>query len=425
MAKQQYQSVRGMRDILPKDQARYQQVTDLFAALATEAGYGRIDTPMLEQADLFVRSVGDDTDIVDKEMYTFKDRSDNALTLRPEPTAGVARAYIEHGMASLAKPVKLYITGPMFRYDRPQAGRQRQFNQIGVEVFGESEPSIDAQVIILAQRFLTHLKLGGVMVQINSIGDENCRPKYRAELIEYFEARKDKLCDDCRRRMKANPLRVLDCKEAGCKKLVEGAPQILDFLCAPCREHFTGVLEYLDEFAVPYELNHLLVRGLDYYTRTVFEFYGAREGSQSALGGGGRYDKLMEELGGQATPAVGFGLGVERIILELEANSVPVPASKSNKVFVASIGEAARLAGFKLLEELLDGRVPAIGAIDSGGIGAQLSRANKAEAPFAIIIGQKEVQDKNVILRDMGSGAQEMIPRNKIVTELQKRFGLK
>lgn len=422
MAKQQFQSVRGMHDILPENQPRFRQVTQTFVALAEEAGYRRIDTPVIEDASLFVRSVGGDTDIVEKEMYSFKDRSDNQLTLRPEPTAGVARAYIEHGMASLPKPVKLYITGEMFRYDRPQAGRQRQFNQVGVEVFGEAAPSIDAQVIILAYRYLRQLGMGGLAVQINSIGDEVCRPKYKKALVEYLKSRQDELCSDCQRRLENNPLRVLDCKEPGCTKVVEGAPQIIDFLCEPCHAHFTGVLEYLDEFDVPYELNHLLVRGLDYYTRTVFEVYGAREGAQSALGGGGRYDGLLEELGGHATPAVGFGLGVERIIIELDAANVPVPTSQAVKVFVASLGEPARLAGFKLLEQLLDGRVGAVGAIDKDGIASQLGRADKLGVPYAVIIGQKEVFDKTVILRDMTSGAQEMIPLDKIVGELQKRF---
>ncbi len=425
MAEKGFQSVRGMRDILPKEQPRYGQVMQLFESLATEAGFARIDTPMVEDSQLFVRSVGGDTDIVEKEMYSFSDKSDNHLTLRPEPTAGVTRAFIQNGMNSLPKPVKLYITGPMFRYDRPQAGRQRQFNQVGVEVFGEAAPSIDAQVIILAHRYIKLLGLAGVTVQINSIGDANCRPKYKTALIDYFESRKGELCEDCQRRLKTNPLRILDCKEDSCQKVVSQAPQILDFLCPDCKQHFAGVLEYLDEFGVPYELNHLLVRGLDYYTRTVFELYGAREGAQSALGGGGRYDKLVEELGGSAAPAVGFGLGVERLIIELDGSSVPMPDSQPVKIFVASLGEPARLAGFKLIEQLLDGRVGATGVIDKDGIASQLGRADKLGVPYAIIIGQKEVFDKTVILRDMKSGAQEMIPLNKIVSELQKRFDLK
>jgi histidyl-tRNA synthetase len=425
VAQKDFQTVRGTKDILPEDQPRYRQVVGQFEALASEAGYQKIDTPILEDAELFTRSVGDDTDIVEKEMYTLDDKSGNHLALRPEPTAGIARAYIQHGLSSRQKPVKLYVAGSMFRYDRPQAGRLRQFRQVGVEVFGEAAPSIDAQTIILAHRFIRQLKLGGVSVQINSIGDEVCRPKYRQSLVDYLKAHDNKLCQNCLKRLDSNPLRVLDCKEPGCRHIIESAPQMVDFLCGPCHSHFTGVLEYLDEFDVPYELNHLLVRGLDYYTRTVFELYGHREGSQSALGGGGRYDKLIEQLGGQPTPAVGFGLGVERLILELDQAAVPLEETSAVKVFVASLGEPARLAGFKLLEELLDGRVGAIGVIDRDGIAAQLGRADRLGLPYAIIIGQKEVFDKTVILRDMVSGAQEMIPRNKIVIELQKRFGLK
>lgn len=425
MADKQFQSVRGMRDILPSEQPRYQQIVSLFESLASEAGYARIDTPMVESSQLFVRSVGDDTDIVEKEMYSFDDKSGNQLTLRPEPTAGVVRAYLEHGLASWPKPVKLYISGPMWRYDRPQTGRQRQFTQVGVEVFGESAPSIDAQTIILSYRFVKLLGLGGVTVQINSIGDAVCRPKYKAALIDYFDSHQAQLCSDCQRRLKTNPLRILDCKEAGCAKVVAGAPQILDFLCPACKQHFAGVLEYLDEFQVPYELNHLLVRGLDYYTRTVFELYGQREGAQSALGGGGRYDNLVQELGGVATPAVGFGLGVERLIIELDQMGLPLTEAQPLRVFVASLGEPARLAGFKLIEQLLDGRVGATGVIDKDGIASQLGRADKLGVQYAVIIGQKEVFDKTVILRDMKSGAQEMIPLGKIVGELQKRFDLK
>lgn len=424
MAKEQFQSVRGTRDILPADQVRFRQVVESFQALADQAGYGRIETPIMEERAVFERGVGGDTDIVEKELFALEERSDRRIALRPEPTAGVVRAYLEHGMASWPQPVKLYLVGPMFRYDRPQAGRQRQFNQLDVEVFGEAAPSIDAQVIMLAGRLWRQLGLEGVTLQINSIGDGVCRPKYQEALIKYFSDHKADLCGDCQRRLATNPLRLLDCKEPGCQQVLKDAPQILNFLCQPCQQHFTGVLEYLDELDVPYELNHLLVRGLDYYTRTVFEFYGNREGAQSALGGGGRYDGLVELLGGRPTPAVGFGLGVERIILEMEAASLPAPENKAVKVYVASLGEPARLAGFSLIEQLLDARVGAAGAVDRDGIGSQLERANRLGVDYAIIIGQKEVVDKSVILRDMTSGAQEMIPLAKIVSELKKRFNI-
>lgn len=424
MAKQSFQSVRGMYDILPEQQVMFRQITDAFRRVSDQAGYRPIDTPIVEPSDLFVKATGADTDIVGKEMYAFKDRSDNALALRPEGTPGAVRAYIEHGGSSWPQPVKLYYVGPMFRYDRPQAGRQRQFYQVGNEVIGETQPSADAQVITLANRLFKTLGLLNTSLQINSIGDSNCRPKFKKILLEYLEDNQKQLCEDCRKRLKTNPLRVLDCKEPGCQSVTAAAPQTLNHLCDACQTHFTGVLEYLDNLGVAYELNPHLVRGLDYYTRTVFEFYGQREGAQAALGGGGRYDGLVELLGGQPTPAVGFSLGVERVILEMEQSGVKVPDPQPVKVFVASLGEPARLAAFRLIEELLDGGVGTAGAVDKDGIQGQLSRANKLGVPYAIIIGQKEVFDKTVILRDMDSGAQEMLPLEKITLELQRRFGI-
>lgn len=423
MAKQ-FQSVRGMYDILPKQQVSFGYVIETFKRLASAAGYGPIETPLLEDKGVFVRAVGEGTDVVDKEMYAFQDLSGNELCLRPEPTAGIVRAFIEHGMASWPQPVKLSMTGPMFRYDRPQAGRQRQFNQLDVEMFGEAAPSADAQVITLANRFFHRIGLRHLSLNINSIGDASCRPKYKKALVEYFESHKSKLCETCRVRLKSNPLRVLDCKVPSCQPVIAEAPQTLNYLCKACNAHFAGVLEYLDDLGISYELNPQLVRGLDYYTRTVFEFVGTREGSQSSLGGGGRYDGLVEQLGGKSTPAVGFGLGVERILLEMEAEAVKPDPQPGVRVFVASLGEPARLASFRLIEELLDGGVGATGAVDKNGIQSQLGRADRLGIPYALIIGQKEVFDKTVILRDMASGAQEMIPLGKIVPELQKRFGI-
>jgi histidyl-tRNA synthetase len=422
VAKQQFQNVRGMPDILPEEQVLYRHVKGVFERLVDQAGYGFITTPMVEDKGVFVRGVGEGTDVVDKEMYVFDDRSGNAVALRPEPTAGIVRAYIQHGMGSLPQPVKLAFVGPMFRYDRPQAGRQRQFHQLDVEVIGEAAPSADAAVITLALRLYRQLGLTQLALQLNSIGDEVCRPKYKKVLLEYLEANKSKLCDVCKARLKTNPLRVLDCKEKSCQPIIAAAPQTLNHLCDACQDHFRGVLEYLDNLEIPYELNPLLVRGLDYYTRTVFEFYGLREGAQSSLGGGGRYDGLVELLGGQPTPAVGFGLGVERIILELTAENLEQPVQHPLKVFVASLGEPARLEAFRLIEQLLDAGVGAAGAVDKTGIQSQLGRADKLAVPYAVIIGQKEVLEQTVILRDMASGAQEMIPLGKIVMDLQKRF---
>ncbi len=411
-----------MPDVLPEDQVGYRYAITTFRQLADAAGYDVIDTPTLEDKAVFVRGVGDDTDIVDKEMYVLKDRSDNDLALRPEPTAGIVRAYIQHGMASLPQPVRLQTSGPMFRYDRPQAGRQRQFTQVDVEVIGEAAPSIDAQIITLALRYYRTLGLRRVSLQINSIGDKVCRPKYQKALVEYFTEHKKDLCEDCQKRLKKNPLRILDCKDKGCRKLVAGAPQTLNHLCEACHQHFTGVLEYLDNLEIAYELNPQLVRGLDYYTRTVFEFYGEREGAQSSLGGGGRYDELVQLLGGRPTPAAGFGIGVERVLIELKGEGIEIPEPQPVQVYVASLGEPARLSAFALIERLLDAGVGVVGAVDKDGIGGQLERANKLDVPYAIIIGQKEVKEETVILRDMRSGAQEMLPLGTIAAELQQRF---
>ncbi len=424
MAKQQFQTVRGMYDLLPERRFIFDFVTDTFVRAAEDAGYGRISTPLLEDAQLFARGVGEGTDIVEKEMYTLADRSDNQLVLRPEGTSGVVRAYIEHGMGSRPQPVRLYYLAEMFRYERPQEGRFRQHQQIGAEVIGDANPSADAQLIMLIQRVYQRLGLKNVTLQINSIGDEKCRGNYRQALVEYLEAHKKQLAEIDRERLAKNPMRVLDTKEASTRAILNDAPQTLGYLCEACQVHFAGVLEYLDDLGVKYELNHLLVRGLDYYTRTVFEFYGEREGSQSALGAGGRYDLLVESLGGQPTPAVGFGAGIERIIIELEAEGIEIPEVAQPRVYVASLGEPARLAAFRLIEELLNAHVPATGSVDRDGIGTQLARADKLGVPLAVIIGQKEVKEGTVLLRDMTSGAQETLKIGEIVSELQRRFNV-
>ncbi len=411
-----------MNDILPGEQAKFDLVSATFESLVNAAGYGKIATPMLEAAELFHRTVGEETDIISKELYEFEDKSGNKVALRPESTAPVMRAYLEHGMGSLPKPVKLYYIGPMFRYERPQAGRNRQHYQVGIEAIGYDAPSLDAQVIMLALRFYRRLGVAGVSLQINSVGDENCRPKYIKTLTEYLEGHRKQLCENCNNRLKTNPLRVLDCKDEGCQKILDGAPQMLNSLCKACHAHFRGVLEYLDELNVPYELNHRLVRGLDYYNRTVFEFYGAREGAQSSIGAGGRYDGLAEQLGGPKTPGIGFGIGIERVLLELEGSGAELPEADPPQVYVASLGEPARIDAFRLIEQLLDNDISAVGSVEKDGIASQLSKANKTKAPYAVIIGQKEVFDKVVIIRDMKNGAQESVPRAKVLSEIQARL---
>lgn len=418
-----YQSVRGMSDILPGEAAKFSLVIKSFRALAKAAGYGQIATPIVEDSELFRRTVGEGTDIVSKELYEFEDQPGGKLALRPESTAPVVRAYLEHGMASLPKPVKLYYVGQqMFRRERPQAGRNRQHYQVGVEALGDESPSLDAQIIMLALRFYRRLGVGSVALQLNSIGDEACRPKYIKTLTEYLEGHRKNMCESCNSRLHTNPLRVLDCKSEGCQGILDGAPQVLNYLCKPCHAHFKGVLEYLDELEVPYDLNHRLVRGLDYYNRTVFEFYGQREGAQSSIGAGGRYDGLAEQLGGNKTPGIGFGIGIERVLLELEGSGVQLPEVDPPTIFVASLGEPARIDAFRLIEQLLDNDISAVGSVEKDGIQSQLSKANRTKAPYAVIIGQKEVFDKSVILRDMKTGAQENIPRGRIMKEIQSRL---
>lgn len=421
MAKK-FQNVRGMPDILPEQQRAHQYLTDTFRHLAGAAGFEPIELPIMEDKEVFVRGVGEGTDVVDKELYAFEDRSGNQVALRPEPTAGIVRAYLQHGMASLPQPVRLMFSGPVFRYDRPQAGRQRQFNQLGVESIGDASPSVDAQIMMLALRFYRMIGLRNVSLQINSLGDLNDRKEYLKALTAYLKDYESELPEVDRQRLKSNPLRVLDSKEKATKKIVAKAPQILNYLSESSKQHFEAVLEYLDAMQVSYELNPQLVRGLDYYTHTVFEFYGEREGSQSSLGAGGRYDNLVQQLGGsKPTPAAGFGIGLERVLLELKEEGVELPQEHAVKVYVASLGEPARIGAFALIEQLLDTGVGAVGAVDRDGIGPQLERANKLGVPYAIIIGQKEIQEETVILRDMRSGAQEMVPLKSVVKELEKR----
>lgn len=413
MAKQEkIQSVRGMYDILPAKQPLFKYVVNTFKELADQAGYQSIETPLVEDASLFVRGVGTGTDVVDKEIYAFEDRSGKLIALRPEPTAGIVRSYIENGMASLPQPVKLTTVGPMFRYDRPQAGRQRQFWQLDVEVFGDATPAADAQVITLANRLYDRLGLKTELM-INSIGDLESRQAYREILVKYLEDNIDGLDDIDQQRIKTNPMRVLDSKSAKTAGVLKNVPKITDSLNENSKAHFEFVLAYLDEVGIKYTQDPLLVRGLDYYTDTVFEFVGAREGQQASLGGGGRYDGLVELLGGTPTPGVGFGLGVERILLELEVAGIEAPETSAVQVFVACDSSAATI-GFKLTESLLDA---GIGAVYSGkgNVGSQIGKADKLGARFALIVGEKERTDGNVTIRDMSNGEQKTFVADKII----------
>jgi histidyl-tRNA synthetase len=421
--KKAFQLVKGMKDIMPIDQRYWQYIRDIIKDLSFQYNYQRIDTPIVEPTKLFSRSVGDHTDIVEKEMYSFQDRGDSNLALRPEMTAGVVRAYIEHGMVNLPQPVKLYYTGPCFRYDRPQAGRQRQFWQVGWEVIGEGAPVLDAQVINLGYRFFKTLNLNTI-VQINSLGCQECRPVYYEVLLDFLKGKKTHLCDDCKRRVNKKPLRVLDCKEENCREITAEAPQQVDHLCDDCRDHFVATLEYLDELEVAYNLNPKIVRGLDYYNRTCFEYTSQDTDSTklTALGGGGRYDGLVEELGGRPTPAVGLAIGLERTIRELRHQDIKVPEQKTYDVFVAQLGKEARKKCLTLYEQLLVNGIKVAESFSKDGLKPQLELANNLGVKYSLILGQKEIIDGTILVRDMEGGIQEVVDFNKAIPELKKRL---
>ena len=418
------QSLRGMKDILPSEQKFWGFVRDKMVEMAEAYSYERIDTPILEATSLFVRSVGKQTDVVEKEMFSFEDRGGDNVSLRPEGTASAARAYINHGMVNLPQPVKLYYIGPMFRYERPQHGRTRQHHQFGVEVFGDDHPIIDAEVILLS--YLVYKELGvKVVVHINSLGSAESRPNYLAELTAYYRSRRSQICEDCKRRLAKNPLRLLDCKDPGCSAVKEGAPHIVDYLDEASKNHLMRVLEYLDDLQVPYVLNPHLVRGFDYYSRTVFELLPVeeQEGGQTALGGGGRYDSLVEDLGGRPTPACGFGIGVERAILFMKSQGVEPPEPRRPDIFLAQLGDTARRKAFALFEEFRSHGIKAAANFSKGALKNQLEIANRLGARYTLILGQKEVLDGTVLIRDMESGMQEIVDLNKAVNVMKKNLG--
>jgi len=377
-------------------------------------GYERIDVPVFEDIQLFTRSVGEETDIVKKEMYTFEDRGGNIITLRPEGTAPVCRAYLEHGLHNLPQPVKLYYIAAIFRYERPQAGRYRQHYQFGCEAIGDDDPALDAEVIDMAWKFFMSFGLRGLSLNLNSIGCKQCRPQYLTALKDYYADRIQELCSDCKMRLKRNPLRLLDCKKLLCQQIANSAPRSVDHLCPQCNEHFDRLKRYLDLLALPCVIDHCLVRGLDYYTRTVFEIQPEEAGAQSTLGGGGRYDDLIEELGGKPTPAIGFATGIERIIVNLKKQGVAVPALPRPQVFIAYVGDEAKDEATKLSSTLRRNGIGVIEALGSKSLKAQLRQANTLSAHHAVIIGEQEVKTGTVILRDMTTAQQKTIPLNQL-----------
>ena len=404
-----YQAARGTTDILPAEQPYWRYVEKAIAEITRLYGYQRIDTPMFEDTGLFRRSAGEYTDIVQKEMYTFDDRGGNSLTLKPEGTPAVCRAYVQHGFNNLPQPVKLYYISPIFRYDRPQAGRYRQHYQFGFEAIGEDDPAIDAEVIDMAWRFYKSLGLVKISLQLNSIGCKVCRPHYLNALKDYYKQHDVKLCADCKTRLDKNPLRLLDCKQASCQGIAQNAPRSIDELCPECAAHFTQLQKYLGRLGIPFLINHRLVRGLDYYTRTVFEIQPEDEGSQSAIGGGGRYDGLIEELGGKPTPALGFATGIERIILNLKKQGIGVTTPPPLQVFIAYLGDPARDEAIKLTAGLRQKGISAVTATGGKSLKAQLRQANSLGARHVVIIGEDEVKAGTVTLRHMADARQETI----------------
>ncbi len=415
-----YQAARGTIDILPEEQPYWRYVEKVIAEIAQLYGYKRIDTPIFEDTALFRRSAGEFTDIVQKEMYTFDDRGGNSLTLKPEGTPAVCRAYIQHGMQNLPQPVKLYYFSPIFRYDRPQAGRYRQHYQFGCEAIGEDDPAIDAEVIDMAWRFYKALGLTNLTLQLNSIGCKECRPAYLKVLKDYYNKYIGILCADCKKRLDKNPLRLLDCKQTACQHIAQNAPHSIDGLCPACAAHFTQLQKYLGLLGIPFLINHQLVRGLDYYTRTVFEVQPEDESSQSTIGGGGRYDGLIEELGGKPTPALGFATGIERIILNLKKQGVKIPTPPISQAFIAYMGEKARDKALKLTADLRQAGISIIMSSGAKSLKAQLRQANSLGARWAVIIGEEEVKAGTITLRNMADASQETVALGEIMGHLKQ-----
>ncbi len=417
----EYKAPRGTFDILPEDWPYWNFVISKAREISALYGYEEIETPIFESTSLFVRSVGEGTDIVEKEMYSFQDKGEADLTLRPEFTAGVMRAYVEHGMRTRPQPVKLFSIGPLFRYERPQAGRFREFHQFNVEAIGSQDPALDFEVMSLAWQFLEELGFRGLSFQVNSTGCPECRPKYVEALKEYYYAHYDEICEDDKRRLERNPLRVLDCKNPQCQPVIAGAPKIADFLCNECAEHFAALRRYLDAAGRRYTMNHRLVRGLDYYTKTVFEVWAEGIGAQNAVCGGGRYDGLIEEIGGPPTPGVGFAVGLERVISTLRSQGVKVPEPPPPDVFVAALGEKARDKAVPLANELRQHHVPTLLSFGKRGLKGQLRDANRSGARFALILGDDEVAAGVVTVRNMESGKQEQVKQKELFAWLEAR----
>lgn len=418
------QTPQGIHDILPKDHEFFTFIKKVVRHRCRQAGFRRITTPILEYTEVFDRSIGSDTDIVSKEMYTFQDKSGRSLTLKPEGTAGVVRAYLQAGMKEWPQPVELYYIEPHFRYDRPQKGRYRMFWQYGVEIIGESDPALDVQCIFLAYKIFNDLGVADrFTLQINNIGSQKSRAKYKEALVNHYIGKERNLCEDCKRRLQTNPLRLLDCKKEDCQILAQLAPKFEQYRLPEDQDFHKKVKEFLTELGITYTENPQLVRGLDYYTQTVFEFWDREEGSQNAVGGGGRYDGLVELMGGQPTPGVGFAIGIDRLIAQMKAVNIKVPSKDEVHIFVAQLGDEAKKKCLRLIDELRERGVRTVGALGKGSMKAQLRLADKFKVPYTLILGLTEVREDRIIIRDMSKGQQRHVPMEDVVEEVVDLIG--
>lgn len=409
---------RGTCDVLPQDSAKWQYVESKMLETARIFGFSEIRLPVFEHTEVFTKSVGDTTDVVQKEMYTFLDKGDRSITLRPELTAGVVRSVIEHGLLSGPMPLKVCYIGGCYRYEKPQAGRLREFHQFGIECFGAKAPAADAEVIMLADNLLKTLGLKSYSLHINSIGCPECRKNYHAALKEYFRSKSGELCGTCLERLDRNPMRILDCKSPVCSEIAAGAPVVLDYLCDECREHFEGVKSHLSAAGIDFSVDPHIVRGLDYYTKTVFEFVSTSLGAQSTVCGGGRYDGLVEQMNGQPTPALGFGMGIERLLMIMDAEQAEMPPVPSPDIYFAPMGEAAALKCSGLCKVLREDGFIALTDITGRGLKAQMKYADKLGAKFTVVLGDDELASNSAMLKDMESGEQHKVSLDQIGSKL-------
>ncbi len=414
---------KGTKDVLPAQSYKWQYIEDCARQVARQFNIKEVRTPVFEHTELFARGVGDTTDIVNKEMYTFLDKGNRSITLKPEGTAGVARMFIENGLASSPLPMKSFYITPCYRYERPQAGRLREFHQFGVEVYGSPAPAADAEVIFAASSFLNKLGIKDTRLEINSIGCKSCRASYNAALKDYFRPHLGEMCSTCRERFDKNPLRMLDCKEEGCKKIAEGAPKILDYLCPDCSAHFESVKNLLTAQGIDFVVNPNIVRGLDYYTRTVFEFVSTSIGAQGTVCAGGRYDGLIAELGGPQTPAVGFAAGLERLMLLMENTGISFPQPPVPDIYIAGMDEPSRFKAFALAGQLRADNIAAECDLMERSVKAQLKYADKLGAAYVAVIGENELAEGKVNVKKMADGSSESVAFGDLCKYISKAKG--